>query len=96
MGSHVTVHEVRDPHIRRKEPARQCMGIGDPRAARPALQLFGLIWSGPSAHYWQNFLQRVFEGKSGPTVALQKVGGGGGTKGHRFVVPCICGDCVCA
>ncbi|MEW5315288.1 MAG: hypothetical protein WDW38_006728 [Sanguina aurantia] len=34
---------------------------------------FGLFWSGPSAHYWQGLLERVFQGKSDVRTVLAKV-----------------------
>ncbi|KAK9844229.1 hypothetical protein WJX84_010505 [Apatococcus fuscideae] len=38
-----------------------------------AFALYGGLWSGPANHYWQNFLQRLFKGRSDPTAVVQKV-----------------------
>jgi len=37
------------------------------------LALYGLLWSGPVVHYWQNFLQRLFQGKADLNTAVKKV-----------------------
>jgi hypothetical protein len=57
------------------------------------LQLFGLLWSGPSAHYWQELLQRLFAGKTGPTVILQKVGQAPGGWGPAAGCPGLDSSC---
>lgn len=38
-----------------------------------ALACYGLIWNGPSAHYWQRFLEVLFKGKSDIGTVLRKV-----------------------
>ena len=36
------------------------------------VQVFGLVWSGPSAHYWQQLTERFFSGKrDGSTVIVR-------------------------
>eukprot|EP00877_Chromochloris_zofingiensis_P002350 jgi/Chrzof1/12115/Cz06g21270.t1 len=37
------------------------------------MALYGLLWGGPSAHYWQEWLQRLFARKQGSLVPVQKV-----------------------
>lgn len=37
------------------------------------LALFGLVWSGPSAHFWQKLLERIFQGKNSAEIVLKKV-----------------------
>mmetsp|Transcript_71212 Transcript_71212/g.225089 ORF Transcript_71212/g.225089 Transcript_71212/m.225089 type:complete len:186 (+) Transcript_71212:205-762(+) len=34
--------------------------------------LFGLLWSGPSMHFWQNFMERTFRGKKDGTTVIRK------------------------
>lgn len=36
-------------------------------------QLFGLVWSGPSNHYWQQFLERTFKGRKDAATVVEKV-----------------------
>ena len=36
------------------------------------MQLFGLIWSGPSAHFWQFFTERLFRGKRDGATIIKK------------------------
>ena len=38
-----------------------------------AMALFGLIWSGPSNHYWQKFTNQLFKGKKDAASVVQKV-----------------------
>ena len=38
-----------------------------------AMALFGLIWSGPSNHYWQKFTNQLFKGKKDAASVIQKV-----------------------
>lgn len=38
-----------------------------------AMALFGLIWSGPSNHYWQKFTNQLFRGKKDAASVAQKV-----------------------
>lgn len=38
-----------------------------------AMALFGLIWSGPSNHYWQKFTNQLFRGKKDAASIVQKV-----------------------
>ncbi|GIL73673.1 hypothetical protein Vretifemale_3805, partial [Volvox reticuliferus] len=38
-----------------------------------AVACFGAIYTGPSAHYWQKFMERLFSGKKDLTTVLQKV-----------------------
>jgi len=38
-----------------------------------AMALFGLIWSGPSNHYWQKFTNQLFKGKKDAASVAQKV-----------------------
>ena len=38
-----------------------------------AMALFGLIWSGPSNHYWQKFTNQLFKGKKDAASIAQKV-----------------------
>ena len=38
-----------------------------------ALALFGLVWSGPSIHYWQKFTNQLFKGKKDAGSVAQKV-----------------------
>lgn len=38
-----------------------------------AIALFGLVWSGPSNHYWQRFLEQLFPGRRDGAAVLQKV-----------------------
>ncbi|KAK9817107.1 hypothetical protein WJX72_009641 [[Myrmecia] bisecta] len=38
-----------------------------------ALAIFGLVWSGPSNHYWQKLLERLFKGKRDSGTVLKKV-----------------------
>mmetsp|Transcript_59 Transcript_59/g.94 ORF Transcript_59/g.94 Transcript_59/m.94 type:complete len:225 (-) Transcript_59:1101-1775(-) len=35
--------------------------------------LYGLVWNGPSAHYWQTFMEWLFDGKSDLGTVLRKV-----------------------
>ena len=37
------------------------------------MALFGLIWSGPSNHYWQKFTNQLFKGKKDAASVAQKV-----------------------
>ena len=37
------------------------------------MALFGLIWSGPSNHYWQKFTNQLFKGKKDAASVVQKV-----------------------
>ena len=39
-----------------------------------AMALFGLVWSGPSNHYWQKFTNQLFKGKKDVASVVQKVG----------------------
>ncbi len=36
------------------------------------MQLFGLIWSGPSAHYWQLFTEGLFRGRRDGATIIKK------------------------
>ena len=36
------------------------------------MQLFGLMWSGPSAHFWQHFTERLFRGKRDGATIIKK------------------------
>ena len=36
-------------------------------------QVFGLVWSGPSNHYWQQFLERTFKGRRDAATVVEKV-----------------------
>lgn len=38
-----------------------------------AMVAFGGVWSGPSNHFWQIFVERVFRGQSGGSLLMQKV-----------------------
>ncbi|KAK9826536.1 hypothetical protein WJX74_001197 [Apatococcus lobatus] len=38
-----------------------------------AFALYGLLWSGPANHYWQQFLQKAFKGRNDPRSIVQKV-----------------------
>jgi hypothetical protein len=38
-----------------------------------ATQVFGLVWSGPSNHYWQQFLERTFKGRKDAATVVEKV-----------------------
>ena len=38
-----------------------------------AMALFGLVWSGPSNHYWQKFTNQLFKGKKDAASVAQKV-----------------------
>eukprot|EP00798_Chlamydomonas_sp_ICE-L_P010234 gene10234-8151_t len=38
-----------------------------------AMALYGLIWSSPSAHYWQKFMDMFFQGKSDVNTVAKKV-----------------------
>lgn len=40
---------------------------------RRHVQAFGLIWGGPSNHYWQKFLEKFFKGKRDGATLVQKV-----------------------
>lgn len=35
--------------------------------------MFGFCWSGPATHYWQDFLQRAFQGKNDILTVIKKV-----------------------
>jgi hypothetical protein len=37
------------------------------------MQLYGLLWNGPSAHFWQAHLQRAFQHKTDTPTAIAKV-----------------------
>lgn len=38
-----------------------------------AIAAFGFLWSGPSNHYWQNFLEKFFKGRRDGATVVQKV-----------------------
>ena len=38
-----------------------------------ALQLYGLVWSGPSLHYWQQLQERIFKGKRDTGSLVKRV-----------------------
>lgn len=38
-----------------------------------ALQLYGLVWSGPSLHYWQQLQERIFRGKRDNASLVKRV-----------------------
>lgn len=38
-----------------------------------AIAVYGLVWNGPSAHYWQKFIEWLFKGKSDLNTVLKKV-----------------------
>lgn len=38
-----------------------------------ALAAFGLVWSGPSAHYWEMFMEWLFSGESDGFTMFRKV-----------------------
>ena len=49
------------------------------------MALFGLIWSGPSNHYWQKFTNQLFKGKKDAASVVQKVCNGSRQKpGHLY------------
>ena len=50
------------------------------------LAIYGLIWNGPSAHYWQKFLEYVFKGKSDVFSVIKKV---------QSRAPCACDAGAC-
>lgn len=53
--------------------AQRLAGAGPLQLRRTALMaLFGLLWSGPSAHYWQAFMERLFGSTQGWVTALRK------------------------
>lgn len=37
------------------------------------MQAFGFLWAGPSNHYWQKFLEKLFKGRRDGTTVVQKV-----------------------
>jgi hypothetical protein len=39
-----------------------------------ALAIYGFLWNGPSAHFWQSFMENLFRGSSGLQTVLKKVG----------------------
>lgn len=39
-------------------------------------QLYGLVWSGPAGHFWQQLVERIFGPKKDPPTLLKKVLGG--------------------
>ncbi|CAL5219508.1 g1351 [Coccomyxa viridis] len=38
-----------------------------------AIALYGLVWSGPSLHYWQQLQERIFKGKRDPVSLVKRV-----------------------
>lgn len=38
-----------------------------------AIACYGLIWNGPSAHFWQKFMEYLFPGKTDMKTVLKKV-----------------------
>lgn len=38
-----------------------------------AMALFGLVWSGPSNHYWQQLMERTFKGQKSSATIVEKV-----------------------
>jgi hypothetical protein len=37
------------------------------------MQAFGFLWAGPSNHYWQKFLEKLFKGRRDGATVVQKV-----------------------
>jgi len=38
-----------------------------------AIAAFGFLWAGPSNHYWQKFLEKLFKGRRDGATVVQKV-----------------------
>ena len=38
-----------------------------------AVQLFGLVWSGPSMHFWQQLQERIFKGRRDTATLIKRV-----------------------
>lgn len=54
--------------------SQRIVGQGPIRWRRTVLlALYGLVWSGPAAHYWQGYLERLFPNKDDPLRLLKKV-----------------------
>lgn len=47
-----------------------------------AIAAYGLLWNGPSAHFWQKLMEHVFKGKSDMGTVLKKV--------QLDTIRCIC------
>ncbi|KAK9805989.1 hypothetical protein WJX73_001108 [Symbiochloris irregularis] len=54
--------------------AQKVHAQGSIRWSRTGLMaLYGLLWTGPAGHYWQNFVQKLFAGKKDPNSIAAKV-----------------------
>ncbi|KAL6764900.1 hypothetical protein V8C86DRAFT_2465382 [Haematococcus lacustris] len=38
-----------------------------------AMAIYGFLWNGPSAHFWQMFMESMFQGSTGLLTVLKKV-----------------------
>ena len=60
----------------RPDPAlhNTCLHAGQAEdTSHMSMQVFGLVWSGPSNHYWQQFLERTFKGRKDAATVVEKV-----------------------
>lgn len=54
--------------------AQRLVGHGSYKYKRTAaMAAFGLLWGGPSLHYWQRFMEKMFHGKKNLSTTAQKV-----------------------